>query len=102
MGFSNDGYPKESINAFKKAIKMGFDAIRCNYRITSDGVPVSLHDANINSKNARMKNGTTITSPVDVDTLTFDTINETYNSTKHIISAQAEVLIIQSQNLKML
>lgn len=79
MGFSNDGYPKESINAFKKAIKMGFDAIRCNYRITSDGVPVSLHDANINSKNARMKNGTTITSPVDVDTLTFDTINETYN-----------------------
>lgn len=79
MGFSNDGYPKESINAFKKAIKMGFDAIRCNYRITSDGVPVSLHDANINSKNARMKNGTTITSPVDVDTLTFDTINKTYN-----------------------
>ena len=79
MGFSNDGYPKESINAFKKAIKMGFDAIRCNYRITSDGVPVSLHDANINSKNARMKNGTTITSPVDVDTLTFDTINESQN-----------------------
>lgn len=79
MGFSDGGYPKESINAFKEAIKMGFDVIRCNYRITSDGVPVSLHDSNINSKNARMKNGTTITNPVDVDTLTFDTINETYN-----------------------
>lgn len=79
MGFSDGGYPKESINAFKEAIKMGFDVIRCNYRITSDGVPVSLHDSNINSKNARMKNGTTITNPVDVDTLTFDAINETYN-----------------------
>lgn len=79
MGFSDGGYPKESINAFKEAIRMGFDVIRCNYRVTADNVPVSLHDATINSNNARMKNGTTITSPTNVDTLTLDEINETYN-----------------------
>lgn len=79
MGYSDNGYPKESINAFKEAIRMGFDAIRCNYRVTADDVPVSLHDATINSNNARMKNGATITSPVNVDTLTFAKINETYN-----------------------
>ena len=79
MGYSSSGYPKESLNAFKEAIKKGFDAIRCNYRVTSDGVPVSLHDSTINSSNARLKDGSTIVDSVDVNSLTYNNINETYN-----------------------
>ena len=79
MGYSSSGYPKESLNAFKEAIKKGFDVIRCNYRVTSDGIPVSLHDSTINSSNARLKDGGTLINAVDVNSLTYNKINETYN-----------------------
>lgn len=79
MGYSASGYPMESLNAFKEAIKKGFDVVRCNYRVTSDGIPVSLHDPTINSSNARFKDGGTIINAVDVNSLTYNKINETYN-----------------------
>lgn len=79
MGYSSSGYPMESLNAFKEAIKKGFDVIRCNYRVTSDGIPVSLHDSTINSSNARFKDGGTLINAVDVNSLTYNKINETYN-----------------------
>lgn len=82
MGYSLSGYPKESLNAFKEAIKKGFDVIRCNYRVTSDGIPVSLHDSTINSSNARLKDGGTLINAVDVNSLTYNKINETYNFSK--------------------
>lgn len=79
MGLSNGGYPKESIFAFKEAIKQGCNAIRCNCRFTSDGVPVSLHDDTINAQNARLIDGSKITTPIDVSSVTLDSINSTYN-----------------------
>ena len=82
MGYSSSGYPKESLNAFKEAIKKGFDVIRCNYRVTSDGIPVSLHDSTINSSNARFKDGSALTNAIDVNSLTYNKINETYNFSK--------------------
>lgn len=71
--------PQESIDGFKLARAKGFDTLRCNLRFTLDSVPVCLHDATINNNNARFKDGGTITTPVNVSSLTYQQIIDTYD-----------------------
>lgn len=46
--------PENTLPAYKLAKEMGFFYVECDVRLTSDGIPVLLHDASIN----RTSNGT--------------------------------------------
>ena len=97
MGYCapGSGIPNETIGAFKSAIKMGYDVIRCNYRVTSDGVPVSVHDETLNSNNARMKNGDVIENPVAINSLTYSEIINNYNYYSKEISKTFSVMKLE-------
>lgn len=42
-GASGDA-PENTLAAFKKALEIGVDALECDLHVTSDGVPIALHD----------------------------------------------------------
>lgn len=43
----SDGYPENTLAAFAAAIAQGADAVELDVRLTADGVPVVLHDADV-------------------------------------------------------
>ena len=55
--------PENTLPAFRLSKKFGFNIVETDLRLTSDGVPVLLHDATIN-RTARLDNGSTISGTV--------------------------------------
>lgn len=51
-------YPENTLLAFEKAIELGCRWLECDVRLTSDGVPVVIHDATVD----RTTNGTGVVS----------------------------------------
>lgn len=68
-------YPKSSIISFEKAIIQGFNAIELHVQMTTDGIPVVLHQQNINGV-ARNPDGTEISQTVSVSGSTLEQLNQ--------------------------
>lgn len=66
----NSVAPEDTIPAFQLSKEMGFDMVECDLQLTSDGVPVILHDATIN-RTARNNDGTTIGATISIDSITY-------------------------------
>lgn len=62
--------PEETITAYKQSALHGFDFVECDVRLTSDGVPVLLHDATIN-RTARNADGTEISDTINIAGITY-------------------------------
>ena len=60
--------PQNSIEGFKLAYDYGYRVMLADVRWTSDGVPVALHDVNINSV-ARNLDGTEISTTINIDSI---------------------------------
>lgn len=70
--------PENTLPAFKLSKKMGFDTIECDIQLTSDGVPVVLHDGTIN-RTARLIGGGTIPSTINVFDVTYQDLIDNYD-----------------------
>lgn len=103
-GVSHSGYskyaPSNNLLAYQQSALMGFRYAETDVRFTSDGVPVCLHDASINSV-ARNADGTQLSTTVNIhdityeETLTYDfglVKGQEYAGTK--ISTLEEVLLL--------
>ena len=62
--------PEDTITAYKQSALHGFDYVECDVRLTSDGVPVLLHDASIN-RTARNADGTEISGTINIADITY-------------------------------
>lgn len=62
--------PEETVTAYKQSALHGFDFVECDVRLTSDGVPVLLHDATIN-RTARNADGTEISGTINIADITY-------------------------------
>lgn len=62
--------PENTLPAFKLSRMMGFRYVETDVRLTSDGVPVLLHDTSIN-RTARNEDGTAISGTVDIADITY-------------------------------
>ena len=62
--------PENTLPAFKMSKKMGFDIVECDLQLTSDGVPVVIHDQLIN-RTARNSDGSELTSNVSINNITY-------------------------------
>lgn len=69
-GLASNGYPPNTIVAYKDAISHGWTCLETDIRKTSDGVWVLLHDASINNT-ARNLDGSTIGSTVNIADITY-------------------------------
>lgn len=63
--------PQNSLNGFSRAYDYGYRIMLADVRWTSDGVPVALHDATINSV-ARNSDGSEISTAISIDSITLD------------------------------
>lgn len=63
--------PENTLPAFRLAKQKGWDFIECDIRLTSDGVPVLLHDPTIN-RTARNADGTTISETINIADITYE------------------------------
>lgn len=63
--------PENTLPAFRLSKVQGFDIVETDIRLTSDGVPVLLHDEKIN-RTARNPDGTEISSQLKIMNLTFE------------------------------
>ena len=71
----NKEYPEQSIEAYKAAVKAGFDVLLCDLSYTSDDVAVCFHDFSIN-RIARNADGTALTETVNVNEHTYNELNQ--------------------------
>lgn len=62
--------PENTITAYKQSALHGFDYVETDVRLTSDGVPVLLHDATINNT-ARNADGTEISDTINIADITY-------------------------------
>lgn len=62
--------PEETLTAYKQSALHEFDYVECDLRLTSDGVPVLLHDATIN-RTARNADGTEISGTINIADITY-------------------------------
>ena len=72
-GINHTGYytaPENTIPAFKLSKANGFSFVETDLHITSDNVPVLLHDETIN-RTARNADGTEISTPISIQSITY-------------------------------
>lgn len=72
-GVNHRGYttaPENTLPAFRLSRQMGFSYVECDVTLTSDDVPVILHDATIN-RTARNADGTELSSTVNIADITY-------------------------------
>lgn len=62
--------PENTLPAYQLAKTMGFDYAECDVSITSDGVPVLLHDATIN-RTARNPDGSELADTIKIKNITY-------------------------------
>jgi len=67
--------PENSELAFRLAKQNGYNIVETDIKYTKDGVPVMLHDFTIN-RVARNADGSEITEPIDISTITYDEVLE--------------------------
>lgn len=66
-----NGYPDNTIPVFLLSKQHGFSIVETDLRLTSDGVPVLLHDASIN-RTARNADGSAIEGTVNIASITYE------------------------------
>lgn len=69
------GVPLNSVYAFRTAYEKGFYIVEADIQVTSDDIPVIMHDQSINQY-ARNPDGTTISSTIYVYTHTYQELNQ--------------------------
>lgn len=72
-GVNHRGYttaPENTLPAFRLSRQMGFSYVECDVTLTSDDVPVLLHDDTIN-RTARNADGTELSSTVNIADITY-------------------------------
>ena len=79
LSINHRGYcteaPENTISAFQLSKANGFNMVETDVSITSDGVPVLLHDDTIN-RTARYKDGTAIDDAVNISDIKFEEARE--------------------------
>lgn len=73
-GINHRGYytaPENTLPAYKLSKKQGFKYCECDVSMTSDRVPVLLHDDTIN-RTARNADGTAISETISIGSITYD------------------------------
>lgn len=71
-GYNTPNFTPENVKySFKQAKLNGFNAIECDVRFTSDGIPVILHDETIN-RTARNSDGSVITDTIAIADITLE------------------------------
>lgn len=71
-GYNTPNFSPENVRySFHQAKLKGFNAIECDVRFTSDGIPVILHDETIN-RTARNSDGSTITEEIAIADITLE------------------------------
>ena len=68
--YLNQQAPQNTLPAFRLAVSQGYNGIEADVQITSDNVPVIIHDRNI-AITARTPEGQTITDPTYIDQITY-------------------------------
>lgn len=63
--------PENTLPAFKLSKKYGFEYVECDVQLTSDRVPVIIHDSTIN-RTARNADGTSLTNTINISDITYD------------------------------
>lgn len=63
--------PENTLPAYRLSKQKGFDFVECDIGLTSDGVPVLLHDDTIN-RTARNADGSTITESININDITYE------------------------------
>jgi glycerophosphoryl diester phosphodiesterase len=63
--------PENTLPAFRLSKQKGFDFVECDVALTSDGVPVLLHDETIN-RTARNTDGSEISEAVNINSITYE------------------------------
>lgn len=69
-GFNNIA-PENTLPAYRLSKQKGFDFVECDIGLTSDGVPVLLHDDTIN-RTARNADGSAISGSVNINAITYE------------------------------
>lgn len=67
--------PENTLPAFRLSKKMGYAYVETDVSLTSDGIPVLLHDDTIN-RTARNADGTEIESEINISDITYDELLE--------------------------
>lgn len=67
--------PQNTLPAFREAVEQEYNGIESDVQITSDNIPVMIHDRNI-SVTGRNPDGTEIGETINIDTVTFEQANE--------------------------
>lgn len=62
--------PENTLAAFRESAKRGFERVETDVRVTSDGVPVLLHDAAIN-RTARNADGSELSETINIADITY-------------------------------
>lgn len=71
-GYNTPNFTPENVKySFKQAKLKGFNAIECDIRFTSDGIPVILHDETIN-RTARNSDGSVISETIAIADITLE------------------------------
>lgn len=71
-GYNTPNFTPENVKySFKQAKLKGFNAIECDIRFTSDGIPVILHDETIN-RTARNSDGSEISETIAIADITLE------------------------------
>ena len=74
LGTPDPVAPMNTLPAFRLAVEQGYNGIETDVQITSDNVPVILHDRNITTT-ARNADGTTPAGPIYIDQITYAQAN---------------------------
>ena len=62
--------PENTLPAFIMSCKKGFEYVECDVALTSDGIPVLLHDDTIN-RTARNADGSQLSEDVNIKDITY-------------------------------
>jgi glycerophosphoryl diester phosphodiesterase len=87
---AHNQFPENSIPAIKEAIRLGVDILEIDVKVTSDGVPVIMHDGTVNR---------TTTGKGKLEEMTFAQLNQLFlvekgNATPHKVPTLEEALLV--------
>lgn len=87
---AHNQFPENSIPAIKEAIRLGVDILEIDVKVTSDGVPVIMHDGMVNR---------TTTGKGKLEEMTFAQLNQLFlvekgNATPHKVPTLEEALLV--------
>ena len=82
---AHNQFPENSIPAIKEAIRLGVDILEIDVKVTSDGVPVIMHDGTVNR---------TTTGKGKLEEMTFAQLNQLFLVENGKIATALQITIV--------